>query len=1106
MISAQINELILRLKVRQNNMIELLKSGGYSTPEILEKPNITKKRLDFSLNIKNLAELKVACILDEFSFACYSPECNFLELTPDNWKVEIDGFLPDLLFVESAWGGKDKLWYRKISHCTEEFIEMTAYCRERKIPIVFWNKEDPVYTEQFMLAAMHCDVVFTTDIECIPKYKAALGHNYVYHLHFAAQPKMHNPINKYERKDKFCFAGAYYRKYVERTKVFDSFAKVFDSFKGFDIYDRNIGVGVTEHHFPTRYEKNIVGGLPANEIDKAYKGYFYGVNMNSIQQSQTMFARRLFEMLASNTVTVGNYSRGVKTYFGDLTICTDSEKTLQTNLENYCKDDITRDKYRLLGLRAVLSDHLYADRLDYVVQKIFGKSIKKQLPDITVFAVASNRKNAERLIDMFEAQAYKNRLLVLVYDEQKEKLAVNVESVTIITSQQAEQASITDFTKTSFTTVFSEHDYYGKNYLQDLALATRYYEGIAIGKAAYFDRTNPENMHKTYDNTKTYKDGEVLARRRAIYALDLIKTETISQLFSGEDLQGLSIDPFNYCQNCKTAYEAVDDLHIADVGIPLSQLIAVAENIQMPISYSSDNVLAADILATLFPAQVENKQMKIMYKSTGIVFNSNLSEENHEYIYFNKMFDKEQLCGCGNAIKLLLIGTASCDAMLVVRSVDVAGKPIKASFVKLNRSFEEEMPKEMAKIQLGIRIRGTGSFELKKIIFGDEDVEVNEDIYLPKSNILVLTNQYPDSENLYRNAFVHQRVLNYVKNGTVCDVMKMNIYAKDRFYEFEGINVTEGQGSRLYSILSSGMVDTVCVHFLDANMWSVLKSFLGKIRIIVWVHGSEIQPWWRREYNYTTEAEKANAKTASDERTAFWKEIFNHVPDKNLHFVFVSNYFANEVMEDNNIQLPKESYSIIHNVIDTEIFEHVKKEENARCKILSIKSYSTRTYATDITTKAIVSISKHPAFNQLEFYICGNGELFDSDTDPLKQFKNVHLHKGFFTKSEIYDMHKKCGVYIATTRMDSQGVSRDEAMSSGLVPIANNVAAIPEFVDENCGIIVPPEDYEAVGQAIINIYENPELFLQLSKNAARRVRKQTSADHTILRELELIKG
>ena len=131
---------------------------------------------------------------------------------------------------------------------------MTRYCQEKNIPVVFWNKEDPVYTETFMAAARMADVVFTTDIDCIQKYKTQLGHDRVYHLHFAAQPKIHNPIEKYKRKDKFCFAGAYYHRYKQRAAVFDNFAEEFIETKGFDIYDRNYQSALPEHAFP----KNII--------------------------------------------------------------------------------------------------------------------------------------------------------------------------------------------------------------------------------------------------------------------------------------------------------------------------------------------------------------------------------------------------------------------------------------------------------------------------------------------------------------------------------------------------------------------------------------------------------------------------------------------------------------------------------------------------------------------------------------------------------------------------------------------------------------------------------------------------------------------------------
>ncbi|MBL3684624.1 glycosyltransferase (plasmid) [Sinorhizobium meliloti] len=84
--------------------------------------------------------------------------------------------------------------------------------------------------------------------------------------------------------------------------------------------------------------------------------------MNTIKQSQTMFARRVFELLASNTVVVSNFSRGVRLLFGDLVISSDDAAELHRRLKPFCANDIDYRKFRLLGLRKVMEEHTYADR------------------------------------------------------------------------------------------------------------------------------------------------------------------------------------------------------------------------------------------------------------------------------------------------------------------------------------------------------------------------------------------------------------------------------------------------------------------------------------------------------------------------------------------------------------------------------------------------------------------------------------------------------------------------------------------------------------------------------------------------------------------------
>jgi glycosyltransferase involved in cell wall biosynthesis len=209
-------------------------------------------------------------------------------------------------------------------------------------------------------------------------------------------------------------------------------------------------------------------------------------------------------------------------------------------------------------------------------------------------------------------------------------------------------------------------------------------------------------------------------------------------------------------------------------------------------------------------------------------------------------------------------------------------------------------------------------------------------------------------------------------------------------------------------------------------------------------------------------------------------------------------------MEDTGVTLSDDKYHIIHNFVDTRLFDYVPKSPDQRRRILSIRPFVGRKYANDQTVQAILALVDKPLFQDLEFLVAGNGELFEQTVSPLRGFSNVRLERRFFSQGEIAQLHREYGVFLTPTRMDWQGVSRDEAMSSGLVPITSDTAAVPEFVDSECGILTPPEEPLALADAMTRLYHDPELFRRLSKAAADRVRRQCGAARTIDRELALI--
>ena len=253
---------------------------------------------------------------------------------------------PDLLLVKSAWRGHDESWGAKVGHNSDELKDILTWCREADVPTVFWNKEDPVHFATFINAARAFDYVFTTDLDCIHRYKAALGHGRVYLLPFASQPRTINPAEIRDRKDAYSFAGAYYVKYPERTRDLDTLLDTLSNLRPVEIFDRNAGQNDPDFQFPEKYRPYIVGTLPFEKIDRAYKGYRFGINLNSIKQSQTMFARRVPELLASNTLAVSNYSRAVRMMFGDLVVATDNAAELETRLRRLLDDPDYADRIR----------------------------------------------------------------------------------------------------------------------------------------------------------------------------------------------------------------------------------------------------------------------------------------------------------------------------------------------------------------------------------------------------------------------------------------------------------------------------------------------------------------------------------------------------------------------------------------------------------------------------------------------------------------------------------------------------------------------------------------------------------------------------------------
>ncbi len=376
----------------------------------LNKPKTNEK-------IKQINNIKVAIIADEFTYNSFKYEFKAVQITPKNWKSKFEKENFDIFFCESAWLGLDGSWQGKVyknmkskKENRKVLFEILEYCKTNDIPTVFWNKEDPPHyrNEKFSFAdtASHFDYIFTSSDKCLKHYKDDFNHPNVYTLMFAGQPLLFNPLNlSREKIDKVVFAGSYYPNHPERCELMDF---IFDKFieEGIDmlIYDR---VYYSDWAgYPERYAKYTVPPIAYEQTADVYKQMEWGLNFNIVTDSHTMFARRVFELALTYNNIITNYSLGVDDIFKDNVFVFDHDDELP-DFSNEYEDN------KLNNLYNVLENHTYKKRWQQILDTIGFEYVDKK-DDITVIFKLGENDVMNDVIDKFESIDYPDKTLRII--------------------------------------------------------------------------------------------------------------------------------------------------------------------------------------------------------------------------------------------------------------------------------------------------------------------------------------------------------------------------------------------------------------------------------------------------------------------------------------------------------------------------------------------------------------------------------------------------------------------------------------------------------------------------------------------------------------------
>lgn len=466
--------------------------------------NLFKNKSPISLYSNNKKPfLKVACILDIFSYECLKYECNLIQLQPDNWKNILVQEKPDLLFVESAWKGVDEKWKRRVGYLSiskdttlERLVDL---CKKLKIPTVFWNKEDPYHFDFFLPTARLFEYIFTTDVNSIIKYKKLLRNDNVYVLPFAAQIKIHNPIDKDKGKlGQVAFAGTWYNNgHLDRRKNMEN---VLNPALKYDlnIYDRNYYIEGISYRFPDIYQVCNKGCISYEQMNETYKKYNVFLNINSINDSPTMFSRRVFELLACGTNVISSYSLGIENMFFQIVKLSRNKEDTQKHLELLLKDKELCDRLSLKGQREVFSKHTYTHRFESILDTVGIIYEKQSNSSVSIITCTNSPSHIENIFSNYERQKYENKELIIILNNNTMSLEIwqekancynNVKVFQVYAEKSLGECLNYGVSKASFDYVsrFDDDNYYAPEFIGDLMNAFKYTDADIIGKNTYYE-------------------------------------------------------------------------------------------------------------------------------------------------------------------------------------------------------------------------------------------------------------------------------------------------------------------------------------------------------------------------------------------------------------------------------------------------------------------------------------------------------------------------------------------------------------------------------------------------------------------------------------------
>jgi glycosyltransferase involved in cell wall biosynthesis len=208
----------------------------------------------------------------------------------------------------------------------------------------------------------------------------------------------------------------------------------------------------------------------------------------------------------------------------------------------------------------------------------------------------------------------------------------------------------------------------------------------------------------------------------------------------------------------------------------------------------------------------------------------------------------------------------------------------------------------------------------------------------------------------------------------------------------------------------------------------------------------------------------------------------------NKKYITVSNWAKDQICKEKKIN--HKNVDVIPNGVDPNIFSPLKKfsksnqfsdiRENDTLKVLYLSRFiASKGYY--VYKQVISKILKR---YDVHFIFAGPGLI-----EPLNLPKKNFTYLGYVPYEYTPELYSLSDIFILPSLSENCPMSILEAMASQIAVIASDVGGIPEIIDQDTGILIPPNNSNAIHDSLIKVIGNDNLRKNLGFNARERVVK-----------------